>query len=83
MRSTDQTRVMITLWFFAGKAQLAKTVTPLDAKSVGRVVRYGTKSGARTLESSLGKSLVYSQIYNFPGLLNYSSGIIHRVHVTG
>ena len=67
----------------AGDAQLAGEVTPLDPRSVGKVVRYGTKSGVYTAESSLGRSLVYSQIYNYHGLLNYTSGIIHHVRLTG
>ena len=32
----------------AGDAQLAGEVTPLDPRSVGKVVRYGTKSGVYT-----------------------------------
>ena len=67
----------------AGDAQLAGEVTPLDPRSVGKVVRYGTKSGVYTAESSLGRSLVYSQIYNYHGLLNYTSGIIHHVRLSG
>lgn len=67
----------------AGDAQLAGKVTPLNPKAVAKIVRYGTKSGAYIFESSLGKSLVYSQMYNFPGLLNYTSGIIHHVRLTG
>jgi hypothetical protein len=57
-------------------------VTPLDPASVGSVVRYGTSPGVYTLELP-GASLVYSQLYNFPGLLNYTSGIIHHARLTG
>lgn len=73
------------LWisWITGDAQLAPAVTPLDPASIGSVVRYGVASGAYTLESAPGVSLVYSQLYNFPGLLNYTSGIIHHVRLTG
>lgn len=67
----------------AGDAQLAPKVTPLDPTLVGSVVRYGVAPGVHTLESAPGESLVYSQLYNFPGLLNYTSGIIHHVRLTG
>lgn len=32
---------------------------------------------------ALGYSLVYSQLYPFEGLQNYTSGIIHHVRLTG
>lgn len=68
---------------FAGDAQMGPVVTPLDPTLVGSVVRYGIAPGVYTLESAPGVSLVYSQLYNFPGLLNYTSGIIHHVRLTG
>lgn len=67
----------------AGNAQIGDVVTPLDPTTVGSVVRYGTMSGIYTYESLPGTSLVYSQLYNFTGLLNYTSGIIHHVQLTG
>lgn len=67
----------------AGDAQIGNVVAPLDPTTVGSVVRYGTVSGNYTYESLPGTSLVYSQLYNFTGLLNYTSGIIHHVQLTG
>jgi len=32
---------------------------------------------------AVGYSLVYSQLYPFEGLQNYTSGIIHHVRLTG
>lgn len=66
----------------AGDSQLGPKVTPLDPSSVASVVQFGTKSGHLT-RTETGTSLVYSQIYPFKGLLNYTSGIIHHVRLTG
>ncbi|CAK9227760.1 unnamed protein product [Sphagnum troendelagicum] len=68
--------------WITGNAQLAPEVTPLDPSTVASVVQYGTTSGNYDL-SAVGTSLVYSQLYPFPGLLNYTSGIIHHVRLTG
>jgi hypothetical protein len=68
--------------WITGNAQLAPEVTPLDPTTVASVVQYGTTSGNYDL-SAVGTSLVYSQLYPFPGLLNYTSGIIHHVRLTG
>lgn len=71
------------LWvtWITGDAQMGPQVTPLDPASVGSVVRFGTSPGVYTLELP-GASLVYSQLYNFPGLLNYTSGIIHHARLS-
>ncbi len=71
-----------SLVWIVGNAQLAPEVTPLDPSTVASVVQYGTTSGNYDL-SAVGTSLVYSQLYPFPGLLNYTSGIIHHVRLTG
>jgi len=57
-------------------------VTPVDPASVGSEVWYGKESGKYT---SVGKgdSVVYSQLYPFEGLWNYTSGIIHHVKLEG
>lgn len=57
-------------------------VTPLDPTTVKSVVEFGTVSDTYT-QSANGTSEVYSQIYPFEGLLNYTSGIIHHVRITG
>jgi hypothetical protein len=73
--------IKLNVWM-AGNAQLAPQVVPLDPTTVASVVQYGTMSGNYNL-SAVGTSLVYNQLYPFPGLLNYTSGIIHHVHLTG
>lgn len=67
---------------FAGDWQMGPDVTPLDSTSVKSVVEYGTVSGTYA-HSANGTSEVYSQIYPFEGLLNYTSGIIHHTLITG
>jgi len=57
-------------------------VTPLDPASIGSEVWYGKESGKYT-NVGKGDSLVYSQLYPFEGLLNYTSGIIHHVKLEG
>ncbi|CAL5185928.1 unnamed protein product [Lathyrus oleraceus] len=73
-----------SMWisWVTGNAQIGLNVTPLDPASVRSEVWYGKKSGKYT---SVGKgdSLVYSQLYPFEGLLNYTSGIIHHVKLEG
>lgn len=66
----------------AGDWQMGPKVSPLDPTTVKSVVEFGTRSGRYT-QSATGTSEVYSQIYPFEGLLNYTSGIIHHVRITG
>ncbi|CAM6115969.1 unnamed protein product [Calypogeia fissa] len=72
------------LWisWITGDAQLAPTVVPLDPSTVGSDVLYGLQSGLYSL-TARGNSSIYNQIYPFAGLLNYTSGIIHHVRLTG
>ncbi|KAM1985056.1 hypothetical protein ACFX16_013257 [Malus domestica] len=65
-----------------GDAQIGKTVRPLDPSTVGSEVRYGEESGKYTSVKK-GVSVVYSQLYPFAGLLNYTSAIIHHVRIDG
>ncbi|KAK4266289.1 hypothetical protein QN277_027235 [Acacia crassicarpa] len=65
-----------------GDAQIGLNVTSLDPSSVGSEVWYGKESGKYSSVKK-GKSLVYSQLYPFEGLWNYTSGIIHHVKVDG
>lgn len=55
---------------------------PLDPKKVASEVWYGKKSGKYT-KLQRGVSTVYSQLYPFEDLLNYTSGIIHNVRLVG
>lgn len=66
----------------SGDAQIGLNVTPLDPSSVGSEVWYGKGSGKYTSVKK-GNSLVYSQLYPFEGLWNYTSGIIHHVKLDG
>ncbi|KAG0623436.1 hypothetical protein M758_3G174500 [Ceratodon purpureus] len=68
--------------WISGDWQMGPKVTPLDPSTVKSVVEFGTVSGVYT-DSANGTSEVYSQIYPFEGLLNYTSGIIHHVRITG
>jgi len=65
-----------------GEYQIGNNIKPLDPKTVSSVVRYGT-SGFELVNEAKGESLVYSQLYPFEGLQNYTSGIIHHVRLTG
>lgn len=65
-----------------GESQIGSNVNPLDPNAVASVVTYG-KLRFPMFNKAIGKSLVYSQNYPFKGLLNYTSGIIHHVLLTG
>ena len=55
---------------------------PLDPSTVASEVWYGKRSG-KYANVERGVSSVYSQLYPFEGLLNYTSGIIHHVKLDG
>jgi hypothetical protein len=57
-------------------------VKPLDPGTVSSVVRYGLAADSLVREAT-GDALVYSQLYPFEGLQNYTSGIIHHVRLQG
>lgn len=68
--------------WITGDYQMGGAVEPLDPGAVGSVVRYGLAADALDHEAT-GESLVYSQLYPFEGLQNYTSGIIHHVRLHG
>ncbi|KAI3925949.1 hypothetical protein MKW98_028085, partial [Papaver atlanticum] len=68
--------------WITGEYQIGDNVKPLNPKTVGSLVRYGTLRFPLFHEAT-GDSLVYSQLYPFQGLKNYTSGIIHHVRLTG
>ncbi|KAK9944798.1 hypothetical protein M0R45_010348 [Rubus argutus] len=68
--------------WITGEFQIGYNIKPLDPKSVKSVVRYGKLKNPPRHEAT-GYSLVYSQLYPFEGLQNYTSGIIHHVRLTG
>lgn len=65
-----------------GDAQIGVNVTELDPTSAASEVWYGKESG-KYLTKRTGVSTIYSQLYPFEGLLNYTSGIIHHVKIDG
>lgn len=72
----------IGLCLILGDAQIGVNVTELDPSSVASEVWYGKESG-KYLMKKFGVSTIYSQLYPFEGLLNYTSGIIHHVKIDG
>lgn len=73
---------MISCGWLLGEAQIGLNVTPRDPKTVASEVWYGKESGKYTMKQN-GVSVVYSQLYPFEGLWNYTSGIIHHVKIDG
>ncbi|CAH2056765.1 unnamed protein product [Thlaspi arvense] len=73
-----------SMWvsWVTGDAQIGLNVTPLDPSTVASEVWYGKESG-KYLMKRKGLSMVYSQLYPFEGLWNYTSGIIHHVKIDG
>lgn len=67
---------------FAGDAQIGSDVKPLDPNTIRSEVWYGEKSGKYAYKER-GAATVYSQLYPYKGLLNYTSGIIHHVRLQG
>jgi hypothetical protein len=77
----------VMVWFpwiinGAGEAQIGSDVIPLDPASVASEVWYGKESGKYESRGK-GNSTVYTQLYPFEGLSNYTSGIIHHVRIDG
>ncbi|XP_019181520.1 PREDICTED: purple acid phosphatase 23 isoform X3 [Ipomoea nil] len=73
-----------SMWvsWVTGEYQIGLNVTPLDPTKVGSEVLYG-KASRKYTKRKTGVSMVYSQLYPFEGLWNYTSGIIHHVRIDG
>ncbi|CAI9117891.1 OLC1v1019380C1 [Oldenlandia corymbosa var. corymbosa] len=71
-----------SMWvsWITGDSQIGSNVTELDPSTVGSEVWYGKESGKYSMKKT-GISVVYSQLYPFEGLWNYTSGIIHHVRL--
>ncbi|XP_057960014.1 purple acid phosphatase 23 isoform X2 [Malania oleifera] len=71
-----------SMWvsWITGDAQIGLNVTPLDPATVASEVWCGKESGKYSIKGR-GVSIVYSQLYPFVGLWNYTSGIIHHVRL--
>ncbi|KAL9237749.1 hypothetical protein vseg_012262 [Gypsophila vaccaria] len=65
-----------------GEAKIGSNVSALDPSSVASEVWCGKESGKYPIKMK-GVSMVYSQLYPFEELLNYTSGIIHHVKLQG
>ncbi|KAK4266649.1 hypothetical protein QN277_027539 [Acacia crassicarpa] len=68
--------------WITGEFQIGDNIEPLDPNSVASIVQFG-EFGKPITEEAEGYSLVYSQLYPFQGLQNYTSGIIHHVRLSG
>ncbi|KAL7081396.1 hypothetical protein ACP275_14G037300 [Erythranthe tilingii] len=80
--SLSSTFDSVWISWITGEFQIGENVKPLNPKTVASVVHYGKLRFPMTHKAN-GESLVYSQLYPFEGLQNYTSGIIHHVRLTG
>ncbi|KDP39361.1 hypothetical protein JCGZ_01118 [Jatropha curcas] len=80
--SLSATHDSVWISWITGQYQIGNNIEPLNPKTVASVVRYG-RSRIRLNHEATGHSLVYSQLYPFEGLQNYTSGIIHHVRLRG
>ncbi|XP_052882305.1 purple acid phosphatase 15-like [Gossypium arboreum] len=80
--SLSSTHDYVWISWITGEFQIGENIKEMDPKTVGSVVKYGSSSDQRVWRVP-GDSLVYSQLYPFKGLQNYTSGIIHHVRLTG
>ncbi|ONK56204.1 uncharacterized protein A4U43_C10F5200 [Asparagus officinalis] len=80
--SLSATEDSVYISWITGEFQIGDDIEPLDPETVASIVRYGRRRHSLNNEAA-GHSLVYSQLYPFEGLQNYTSGIIHHVRLTG
>ncbi|KAI0523008.1 hypothetical protein KFK09_005398 [Dendrobium nobile] len=80
--SLSATADSVWISWVTGDFQMGNDIQPLDPAKVASIVRYGRLRHHLGLKAT-GHSLVYSQIYPFKGMQNYTSGIIHHVRLTG
>ncbi|KAL3634365.1 Purple acid phosphatase 15 [Castilleja foliolosa] len=80
--SLSSTYDSVWISWITGEFQIGENIKPLNPKTVASVVHYG-KLRFPMVHKASGQSLVYSQLYPYEGLQNYTSGIIHHVRLTG
>lgn len=80
--SLSATPDSVWISWLTGDFQIGDDIKPLDPTAVASIVRYGRLRHPLSHEAT-GHSLVYSQLYPFEGLQNYTSGIIHHVRLIG
>lgn len=73
-----------SMWisWVTGDAQIGVNVTPIGSSGVASEVWYW-KESSKDIRKASGVSVIYSQLYPFQGLWNYTSGIIHHVNIEG
>ncbi|CAB4261459.1 unnamed protein product [Prunus armeniaca] len=81
--SLSGTHDSVWISWITGEFQIGDNIEPLDPKTVSGVVVYGRYGFPMTNRSTGNNSLVYNQLYQFEGLKNYTSGIIHHVRLAG
>ncbi|GAB4851891.1 Purple acid phosphatase 15 [Ancistrocladus abbreviatus] len=80
--SLSSTHHSVWISWITGEYQIGDNVKPLDPKSVASFVQYGDNKSSLN-KTATGYSLIYTQLYPFQGLQNYTSGIIHHVRLRG
>ncbi|XAR48824.1 Acid phosphatase [Bertholletia excelsa] len=80
--SLSSTHDSVWISWITGEFQIGDNIKPLNPETVASIVRYGRSKFSLTHRAT-GHSLIYSQLYPFEGLQNYTSGIIHHVRLTG
>ncbi|KAJ3671903.1 hypothetical protein LUZ60_007982 [Juncus effusus] len=80
--SLSATEDSVWISWITGDFQIGEEIKPLDPTSVASIVQFGTNKSNLT-HKAVGSSLIYNQLYPFEGCLNYTSGIIHHVRLTG
>ncbi|GMP77921.1 hypothetical protein CsSME_00034032 [Camellia sinensis var. sinensis] len=80
--SLSSTYDSVWISWITGEFQIGDHIKPLNPKDVKSVVYYGISKSELTHKTK-GDSLIYSQLYPFDGLQNYTSGIIHHVRLKG
>ncbi|KAL1181163.1 hypothetical protein V6Z11_A02G029500 [Gossypium hirsutum] len=80
--SLSSTHDSVWISWITGEFKIGENIKEMDPKTVGSVVKYRRWRFGMT-KTAMGHSLVYSQLYPFKGLQNYTSGIIHHVRLTG
>ncbi|CAM8983600.1 unnamed protein product [Rhodiola kirilowii] len=80
--SLSSTYDSVWISWVTGEYQIGDNIEPLDPAMVASIVYYGENKTHLTRKAA-GKALIYSQLYPFEGLQNYTSGIIHHVRLTG
>ncbi|GJN09797.1 hypothetical protein PR202_ga27836 [Eleusine coracana subsp. coracana] len=82
--SSDPTSVWVS--WVTGRGRVGSHLTPLDPAAVHSEVWYGDRSTTTATaypHVARGRAEVYSQLYPYPGLLNYTSGVLHHVRLRG